>query len=91
VEVSVAAAELDETGLVMDFLKLDAMLKEVLAPYDHRHLNDLPPFDRLNPSTENMARFFFERLETRLGRPELELRQVRVWEAPTYCASYRRA
>ena len=88
VEVTVAARELDEVGLVMDFLKLDEMLKEILAPYDHRHLNDLPPFDRLNPSTENMARFFFEGLEEKLERPRLELRRVRVWEAPTYRASY---
>jgi 6-pyruvoyltetrahydropterin/6-carboxytetrahydropterin synthase len=88
VEVTVAARELDEIGLVMDFLKLDEMLKKILSPFDHRHLNDLSPFDRLNPSTENMARFFFELLEERLDRPGLELRRVRVWEAPTYNASY---
>ncbi len=88
VEVTVAARELDEIGLAMDFLKLDEMLKEILAPFDHRHLNDLSPFDRLNPSTENMARFFFEGLEEKLERPRLELRRVRVWEAPTYRASY---
>ena len=88
VEVSVAAEKLDELGLVVDFVKLDDMLREVLAPYDHRHLNDLSPFDQLNPSTENMARFFFDKLEEKLERPRLKLRRVRVWEAPTYRASY---
>ena len=91
VEVSIAARELDQVGLVIDFLELDERLKEVLAPFDHRHLNDLPPFDQLNPSTENMARYFFERLEEKLERPELELRRVRVWEAPTYRASYSKS
>jgi 6-pyruvoyltetrahydropterin/6-carboxytetrahydropterin synthase len=91
VEASVAARKLDQVGLAVDFLELDEWLKEILAPFDHRHLNEVPPFDRLNPSTENMARYFFERLEEKLERPELELRQVRVWEAPTYRASYSKS
>jgi 6-pyruvoyltetrahydropterin/6-carboxytetrahydropterin synthase len=90
VEASVAAPHLDKLGLVMDFLKLEALLKDILAPFDHRHVNEVAPFDQVNPSTENMARFFFEKLQEKLGRPGLELRRVRVWEAPTFCASYGR-
>jgi len=88
VEACVAAVELDSLGLAMDFLELEARLKEVLAPYDHRHLNDLAPFDRVNPSTENMARCFFELLGEKLAPYRVELRQVRVWEAPRYSAAY---
>lgn len=91
VEASIAARELDQVGLVMDFVELDELLKDILAPFDHRHLNEVPPFDRLNPSTENMARYFFESLEEKLDRPELEVRRVRVWEAPTYRASYSKS
>ena len=81
---------LPDSGLVMDFLALEEELKQVVAPYDHRHLNDLAPFDRVNPTTENLARFFFEELQKRL--PEAaELQRIRVWEAPTYSASYGRA
>ena len=87
VEVFVASASLPDTGYIVDFLELEAMLKEVVAPYDHRHLNDLPPFDELNPTTENMARFFFDELRKKLP-PEAILSRVRVWEAPTYSASY---
>ena len=87
VEVFVASASLPKTGYIIDFLELEAMLKEVVAPYDHRHLNDLPPFDELNPTTENMARFFFDELRKKLP-PEAILSRVRVWEAPTYSASY---
>ncbi len=89
VEVFVAtdADALPVSGYVMDFLELEERLKEVVAPYDHRHLNDLPPFDELNPTTENMARFFFEELAKKL--PDgVSLRRVRVWEAPTYSATY---
>ena len=87
VEVFVSSESLPDTGYIVDFLELEAWIKEVVAPYDHRHLNDLPPFDELNPTTENMARFFFEELRKRL--PEgASLARIRVWEAPTYSASY---
>lgn len=88
VQASVACRELDTLGLVVDFLELEALLRGVLAPYDHRHMNDLPPFDEVNPSTENMARYFFERLQEALAPRKLEVRRVRVWEAPAYSASY---
>lgn len=89
VEVFVAtdADALPASGYVMDFLELEALVKEVVAPYDHRHMNDLPPFDELNPTTENMARVFFEELANKLD-DGLSLRRVRVWEAPTYSATF---
>lgn len=87
VQAFVARAELPQTGYVMDFVELEEKLGEVVAPYDHRHVNDIPPFDTLNPTTENMARFFFEELREKL--PEgVTVRRVRVWEAPTYNATY---
>jgi 6-pyruvoyltetrahydropterin/6-carboxytetrahydropterin synthase len=87
VEVFVVGESLPDSGYLVDFLELEAMVKEVVAPYDHRHMNDLPPFDELNPTTENMARFFYEELAKKL--PEgASVRRVRVWEAPTYSASY---
>lgn len=88
VQASVASRELDELGLVVDFLELEAMLKEVISPFDHRHLNDLPPFDELNPSTEHMARFFYDKLREKLASLGLGVRLLRVWEAPTFSASY---
>ena len=87
VEAFVYVEELDELGVVIDFIELEKSLTEVVAPYDHRHLNDLPPFDQTNPTTENLARFFYEELEKKL--PErTRLRLVKVWEAPTYSAAY---
>ena len=87
VEVFVTSESLPETGYIVDFLELEALVKEVVAPYDHRHMNDLPPFDELNPTTENMARFFYDEL-TKMLPKGASLRRVRVWEAPTYSASY---
>jgi 6-pyruvoyltetrahydropterin/6-carboxytetrahydropterin synthase len=90
VEASVASPELDRLGLVLDFLELEAILKEILAPYDHRHLNDIEPFGGLNPSTENMARLFFQELQEKLSPRRLDVRRVRVWEAPAFSASCSR-
>ena len=89
VEAFVKAEMLPDTGYVMDFLELEEGLQRVVAPYDHRHLNDVAPFDEINPTTENMARFFYQELESKL--PErASLARVRVWEAPTYSASFGR-
>ena len=88
VQASVEARELDELGLVVDFLELEAWLKEILAPYDHRHMNDVAPFDELNPSTEHMARHFYEQLLEKVSARGLRVRSVRVWEAPSFSASY---
>ena len=88
VEASVVARKLDRLGLGVDFLELEKDLRDILASYDHRHLNELPPFDELNPTTENMARWLFERLEQKMVPRGLEVRRVRIWEAPTYSASY---
>jgi 6-pyruvoyltetrahydropterin/6-carboxytetrahydropterin synthase len=87
VEAFVEARELDELGVVMDFIELEKCLVDVVAPYDHRHLNELPPFDQTNPTTENLARFFYGELEKKLPKGA-QLRRVKVWEAPTYSAAY---
>ncbi len=87
VEAFVDAETLPDTGYVVDFVELETTLQKVVAPYDHRHLNDIAPFDELNPTTENMARFFYQELENKL--PEgASLARIRVWEAPTYSASF---
>lgn len=88
VEATVGTTELDRLGLGLDFLELEAMLKEIVAPWDHRHLNERPPFDSLNPTTELMARHVFEALEERLAPRGIHAQRVRIWEAPAYSATY---
>ena len=88
VEAVLTSRQLDKLGLVIDFVELEVELEQVLAPYDHRHLNDLPPFQRLNPTTENMAKHFYEQLSERLRDKGVHVKRIRVWEAPTYSATY---
>jgi 6-pyruvoyltetrahydropterin/6-carboxytetrahydropterin synthase len=86
VTVTVAADQLDSIGVVMDFHELDRMLDEIVSPWHNRHLNEIEPFTRVNPSTENVA--------LQVGRelklpPNVRLVSVRVWETSTNSAAYR--
>ena len=80
VEVEVTATRLDEVGLGMDFREIRRAAGEVADALDHRHLNEIPPFDRENPSAENLAKYFFDRVGELLNRPHARVSAVTVWE-----------
>jgi 6-pyruvoyltetrahydropterin/6-carboxytetrahydropterin synthase len=56
VQITVQGEQLDSTGLLVDFIDLKRLTDEVIAYLDHRFINDLEPFDVLNPSAENLAK-----------------------------------
>lgn len=87
VEVLVAAEELDELGMVIDFRELKERLGEVLAELDHTHLNEVKPFDEVNPTTENICRHVAEQLRDKLPR-RVSIRRVSCWESEKCGASY---
>lgn len=88
VRVYVEADELDGSGMVVDFTVLKNVMEEVGSELDHKDLNSVPPFDSLNPTAENIARWFFERCSQRLTDGRARVSQVRVWETATSCAVY---
>ncbi|PLX80108.1 MAG: 6-carboxytetrahydropterin synthase QueD [Desulfuromonas sp.] len=90
VEVTVAARELDKSGLGVDFKVLKRETKQALGLLDHSYLNDLEPFKGLSPSSENIARYLFETLGERLDTDNITVEQVNVWESENACASYRK-
>lgn len=89
VQVSVAGPELNSIGLLMDFLDLRAAIKALVERLDHRFLNDLPPFDQLNPSAENLAKYFCEGVASRAQAQGLRVQSVTVWETDSTSATYR--
>jgi 6-pyruvoyltetrahydropterin/6-carboxytetrahydropterin synthase len=89
VRVIVAGAKLNQIGLLMDFVDLRAAIRAMVEKWDHRFLNDLPPFDKLNPSAENMAQVFCEGVAPDVARLGLRVRSVTVWETDTTSATYR--
>lgn len=88
VDVVVGAKELDSSGLAMDFKELRQHTREILSRLDHAFLNELEPFEALNPSSENIARFIFQGLESKLAGRGISIVRVNVWESDHSCASY---
>jgi 6-pyruvoyltetrahydropterin/6-carboxytetrahydropterin synthase len=88
VEVFVGGPELDNAGLLLDFGVAKARTREVLEEIDHKYLNELEAFRDRNPSSENLARYLFDRLGAALNRDGVKVLRVNVWESDTSCASY---
>jgi len=88
VEVTVRGEKLDGIGIVYDFKQLKDDLRAVLDDYDHAYLNEVPPFDELNATAENLARVVYERLAATVGE-QVEVAEVAVWESPIAKPVYR--
>jgi 6-pyruvoyltetrahydropterin/6-carboxytetrahydropterin synthase len=90
VEVSVEGEPDPVTGMVLDLKELKEILnREILGPYDHRFLNyEVPPFDRVVPTTENIARDIWRRIEPRVSNQARHLYAVRVYETQDLFVDY---
>ena len=89
VEVTVEADSLDSRGMAVDFRAIKGALAAMLAGFDHRYLNEVPPFDGVNPSSENIARRIFEEMERTIP-PPVRVARVTVWESEDARAEYSR-
>jgi len=88
VQVTVAGERLCANGLLVDFVELKRVMRDVTEYLDHRFINDLPPFDVLNPSAENMAKYFYDEVLIG-GEVPVRVSEVRLWETDTSLAVYR--
>jgi 6-pyruvoyltetrahydropterin/6-carboxytetrahydropterin synthase len=82
-----SADSLDDTGMAYDFTELKRHLDEILARFDHTCLNEVPPFDTVNPSSENIAASIYHELAPRLPG-QVALAGIEVWESPQTWVSY---
>lgn len=88
IEVTIAGTQLDTVGILYDFKDIKRDVKNILENFDHRCINDIPPFDTLNPTAEHMARVIFYELEDALPS-SIELKEIAVWESPAARVTYR--
>jgi len=91
VQVRLCGKELDKAGLLLDFKDLKAAMRSLIERLDHQMLNDVEPFTRLNPSAENIAKYFFDETNGHLksltnGR--VAVKDVTIWETDTSTARY---
>jgi 6-pyruvoyltetrahydropterin/6-carboxytetrahydropterin synthase len=88
VNVYVAADQLDDIGLAVDFKVLKDTTNEQLAALEHVFLNEVPPFTEINPSSENISKWLYENLSETLNTEHIQVSMVTVWESDTAHASY---
>lgn len=88
VQVFIRSKKLDEIGIAVDFKALKRELDALLGELDHKDLNSIPPFDKLNPTSENIAMYIYKRLSGKLNGNGVKVYRVRVGENASSGASY---
>ena len=88
--ITLQGPKLDSTGLLYDFVHLKQVIHTVMDGVDHKFLNDQAPFDTINPSAENMAKFFYDQVSRQLEEaPDgPRIRSITVWETDETSATY---
>lgn len=92
VEVSLEVQTLDNIGIFIDFKILKQQTKLLIDTLDHQFLNEIKPFDKINPTTENLPRYLFQTLKTNLAQ-QYDINNVRIaivsiWKTPRACVAY---
>ncbi len=91
VRITLQGPDLDPAGLLLDFKDLKEVVRGAIDRLDHQMINDLEPFNKLNPSAENIARYFYQQAGTRLGMltdGRVRVKDVTVWETEDAAATY---
>ena len=88
-QVTLEGEQLDSIGLLVDFVEVKKLMSKVVDRLDHQFINDLPPFTEINPSAENMAKYFYDEISAGLSESPVRVGEVRIWETDTASATYR--
>ncbi len=87
VRVDVVSDQINEIGISYDFKALKSVAESVIQKLDHTHINQVPPFDKENPTAENIARFIYREIKSLLPSP-IGIQEVTVWESDSHGVSY---
>ncbi len=88
VELTVAAQDLNSSGILIDFRNLKNWLSEVLDNLDHKHLNELSFFSETNPSSENIAKYICDEMKLKIKSADVKVSRVKIWESGDAAATY---
>lgn len=91
VRVTLCGKELDGAGLLLDFKLLKQVMRPLIERIDHQMLNDLEPFTQINPSAENLARYFFDETSLQLAEMtngRVKVKDCTIYETDTTTATY---
>ena len=87
-EVTLGSKELDSLGMVVDFRVIKGRVEAIVEELDHKFLNEVPPFDEINPTAENISKYVYKRLSGDIGRAGVSVVRVKVWESEKAAAAY---
>ena len=90
VEAKFKCGKLDHEDIGIDYVHAEKTLRELASRFDHKHINEVPPFDKLNPTSENIAKWFYEELDTPNVKQDSKLLEVIIWEGPEAYVAYSR-
>ena len=85
IKVTVGAEKLDENGMVIDLVELEQSIDDCVKQFDHRVINDVSPFDRINPTSENIAKYLYDFIAARIN---VVVFSVEVAEMDDYSVVY---
>ena len=90
VQVTLEGPQLDAIGLLIDFTLLKNVVRNIIKRLDHQFINELEPFTNVNPSAENMAKYFYEEIASQLEDlpAGAQVKEVVIWETDTAMAKY---
>jgi 6-pyruvoyltetrahydropterin/6-carboxytetrahydropterin synthase len=90
VRIMLEGPGLDSTGLLCDFTNLKHVVRGIVAGVDHKFLNEMAPFDVINPSAENLAKYFYDETARQVNTLPAGARiaSVTIWETDTTSATY---
>jgi 6-pyruvoyltetrahydropterin/6-carboxytetrahydropterin synthase len=88
VEAEVTATVLNELGIGMDFKTIRRETKAICDSLDHKYLNEIAPFDEINPTAENIAAYIYRELGNKLNSATTRVSAITVWETERACVRY---
>lgn len=88
--VQISGEKLNEIGILIDFNDIKRYLSEITEKFDHKMINEVAPFDKINPTAENLARYIYEEIKDKVANefPMLRIDFVEVLESPLAKATY---
>ena len=88
VELEVVASSLDNVGMGIDFKEIKKCTKQVTAELDHRYINEIKPFDEINPTAENIAAYIYNGVSELINSDRVRVESVTLWETERACVKY---
>ena len=88
VEAKFKCKKLDHEDIGIDYVHVEKAIRQLASRFDHQYINEVAPFDKINPTSENIVRWFFDKLDQPEIRQNAQLSEVILWEGPEAYVSY---